>query len=207
MSLRSPSEAESTCGNSRKSRRFSPPGEMRPISAEANRGKSHLISGTSKGSFTLLLQVKKFHDIPVSTREESRESLPHPEERRFRLLAREEGSFPPWSEKNPGVPVASQEEALSRGKARGTPGSCHHSQSPQMSQSIPGKPVFPALPRLSSRGSTHTTVARGTALSESLVGKPRGKATDPLIHAKGSVTLLIQLGRKAHVHAHTRDED
>ena len=47
----------------------------------------------------------------------------------------------------------------------------------QMSQSIPGKPVFPALPRLSSPGSTHTTVARGTALWESLVGKPRGKAS------------------------------
>ena len=46
-----------------------------------------------------------------------------------------------------------------------------------MSQSIPGKPVFPALPRLSSRGSTHTTVARGTALWESIVGKPRGKAS------------------------------
>ena len=46
-----------------------------------------------------------------------------------------------------------------------------------MSQSIPGKTVFPALPRLSSRGSTHTTVARGTALWKSLVGKPRGKAS------------------------------
>ena len=46
-----------------------------------------------------------------------------------------------------------------------------------MSQSIPGKPVFPALPRLSRRGSTHTTVARGTALWESLAGKPRGKAS------------------------------
>ena len=74
---------------------------------------------------------------------------------------------------------------------------------PQMSQSIPGKPVFPALPRRSSRGSIHTMVARGTALWESLVGKPRGKATDPLIHAKGSVTLLLQLGGKAHVHAPT----
>ena len=52
-----------------------------------------------------------------------------------------------------------------------------HSQSPQMSQSTPGKPVFPALPRLSSRGSTHTTVARGTSLWERLVGKPRGKAS------------------------------
>ena len=78
---------------------------------------------------------------------------------------------------------------------------------PQMSQSIPGKPVFPALPRLSSRGSTHTMVARGTALWDSLVGKPRGKATDPLIHVKGSVTLLEELGRKAHVHAPTRNED
>ena len=48
---------------------------------------------------------------------------------------------------------------------------------PQMCQSIPGKPVFPALPLLSSRGSTHSTVARGTALWESLVGKPLGKAS------------------------------
>ena len=46
-----------------------------------------------------------------------------------------------------------------------------------MSQSSPGKPVFPAMPRLSSRGSTHTTVARGTALWENLVGKPHGKAS------------------------------
>ena len=110
-------------------------------------------------------------------------------------------------ERIPGVPVASQEEALSTGKARGTPGSCHIPRVPQMSQSIPGKPVFPALPRLSSRGSTHTTVARGRALWESLVGKPRGKATDSFIHAKGRVILLLQLGRKAPVHAPTRDED
>ena len=47
----------------------------------------------------------------------------------------------------------------------------------------------------------------GKASWESLMGKPRGKATDPLIHAKGSVTLLLQLGRKVHVHALTRDED
>ena len=47
----------------------------------------------------------------------------------------------------------------------------------QMCQSIPGKPVFPALPPLSSRGSTHTMVARVTALWESLVGKDRGKTS------------------------------
>ena len=42
---------------------------------------------------------------------------------------------------------------------------------------------------------------------ESLVGKPRGNAADPLFQEKGSVTLLLQLGRKSHVHAPTRDED
>ena len=51
-------------------------------------------SGTSKESFTVMLHLKKLPDIPVSTREEARESRPHPEETRFRLLAREEGSFP-----------------------------------------------------------------------------------------------------------------
>ena len=47
----------------------------------------------------------------------------------------------------------------------------------------------------------------GKASWKSLVGKPRGKATDPLIHANGSATLLLQLRRKVHVHAPTRDED
>ena len=47
----------------------------------------------------------------------------------------------------------------------------------------------------------------GKASWESLVGKSRGNATDPLFHSKGRETLLLQLGRKAHVHAPTRDED
>ena len=41
-----------------------------------------------------MLQLKKVPDIPVSTREKAGEFCPHPEEPRFRLLAREEGSFP-----------------------------------------------------------------------------------------------------------------
>ena len=49
-------------------------------------------------------------------------------------------------------------------------------ESPRCLSPFQGNLFFPALPRLSSRGSTHTTVARGTALWESLVGKPRGKA-------------------------------
>ena len=47
----------------------------------------------------------------------------------------------------------------------------------------------------------------GKASWESLVGKPPGKATDTLIHAKGSATVLLQLGRKAHVQDPTREED
>ena len=47
----------------------------------------------------------------------------------------------------------------------------------------------------------------GKASWVSLLGKPRGKAIDPLIHVKGSPTLLLQLGRKAHVNDPTRDED
>ena len=64
---------------------------------------------------------------------------------------------------------------------------------------------FQAEDRLTPRW--HVGHLCGKASRESLERKPRGRATDPLIQAKGSVTLLLQLGRKAHVHAPTRDED
>ena len=76
---------------------------------------------------------------------------------------------------------------------------------PQMSPSIPGKPVFPSLPPLSSRASTHTTVTRGRALWESLLGKPRGKASreshrslDP---REGKLNTAAAARRKVHLHA------
>ena len=151
---------------------------MTPNSAEASRGLSHLNSGTYKGSFTPLLQLTMYPDIPVSTREEARESRPHPEEPRFRLLAREEGSFPSvvWKE-FPAFPSHLKRRSCPQERREELQGRATIPRVPQMSQSIPGKPVFPALSRLSSRGSTHTAVARGTALWESLVGKPRGKAS------------------------------
>ena len=124
-----------------------------------------------------MLQLKKFPDIPVSTREEARESYPHPEEPHFRLLAEEVGFFPceirrefpafPSHLKRRCSPMERREELQSRPTI---------SRVPQKSQSFPGKP-FPGLPRVSSPGSTHSTVARGTALWESLVRKPRGKAS------------------------------
>ena len=150
---------------------------MRPISAEASRGYSNLTSGTYKGSFTPLLQLKKFPDMPVSTREEAREFRQYPEEPRFRLLAREEGSFPCRVGKEfPAFPSHLKWRRFPQERREELQGRSPIPRVPQISQSIPGKPVFPALPRLSSRGSTHTTVARGTALCVSLVGKPHGKS-------------------------------
>ena len=149
-----------------------------------------------------MLQLKKFPNIPVSTREKARESRPHPEEPRFRLLAREEGSFPCVVGKEfPAFPSHLKRRRSPQERREELQGRATIPRVPERSQFIPGKPVFPALPPPSSRGSTHTTVARGTALWESLLGRPRGKATDPLIHSTGSVTLLLELGRKAHVHA------
>ena len=155
-----------------------------------------------------LAATQEVPEIPVSTREEARESRPHPEEPHFCLLAREEGSFPCVVGKEfPVFPSHLKGKRSPQERREELQGRATIPRVPQMSQSVPGKPVFPALPRLSSRASTHTTVARGTALWKSLVGKPRGKATDPLIHAKASATLLLQFRRKAHVHAPTRDED
>ena len=118
-----------------------------------------------------MLRLNKFPDIPVSTREEARESRPHPEEPRFRLLAREETSFSCVVEKEfPAFPSHLKRRHSPQERREELQGRATIPRVPQMSQSIPGKPVFPALRRLSSRGSTHTTVARGTALWESLVG-------------------------------------
>ena len=153
-------------------------------------------------------QLKKFPEVCVSTREEAQEFRPHQEEPRFRLLAREEGSFPCVVGKEfPAFSSHLKRRRSPQERREELQGGATIPRVPQISQSIPGKPVFPALLRLSSRGLTHTTVARGTALWESLVGKPRGKATDPLIAEKGSSTLLLQLGRKAHMHAPTRDDE
>ena len=84
-------------------------------------------------------------------------------------------------------------------------------ESPRCLISFQGKLIslqcldFQAEDRLTPRW--HVGQPCGKASWESLMGKPRGKATDPLIHSKGSVTLLLQLGRKEYVHAPTRYED
>ena len=125
-----------------------------------------------------MLQLKKFPNIPDSTREEARESRPHPEEPRFRLQVREEGSFSCAIGKEfPVFPSHLKRRRSPQERREELQGRATIPRVALMSQSIPGKPVFPALPRLSSRGSTHKMVAHGTALWESLIGKPPGIAS------------------------------
>ena len=158
------------------------------------------------------MQLKKFPDIPVSTRDEARDSRLHPEKPRFRLLAREEGSFPcvvgkeflafPSHVKRRRSPQERREELQDQAPFPESPRYLSPFQANLFSQHCLD---FQAEDQLTPRW--HVGQPCGEASWESYVGKPRGKATDPLIHAKGTVTLLLQLGRKAHVHAHTRDED
>ena len=159
-----------------------------------------------------MLQLKKFPDIPVSTREEARESRPHPEEPRFRLLAREVGSFPCVVGKEfPAFPSHLKRRRSPQERREEYQGRATFPESPRCLIPFQGNLFslhcldFQAEDRLTPRWNVGQ--ACGKASWESLGGKPRGKATDPLIHAKGRVTLLLQLMKKAHVHAPTRDED
>ena len=76
-------------------------------------------------------------------------------------------------ERIPGVSVASQEEALSTGKATGTPGSCHHSQSPPDVSAYSRKNCFPyTASTFKLRIDSHHG-----GMWDSPVGTPRGKDT------------------------------
>ena len=81
----------------------------------------------------------------------------------------------------PGFPVASPEEALSTRKTRGTPGSCHHSQSPPCVSVHSRETCFPCTastfkPRIDSHHcstlDSPVEKPRGKASRESLEGKP-----------------------------------
>ena len=94
-----------------------------------------------------------FRNIPDSTREEARESRPQPEEPRFRLLAREEGSFPCVVGKEfPVFPSHLKRRHSLQERREELQGRATIPRVPQMSQSIPGKTIFPAQNRLSSLG-------------------------------------------------------
>ena len=159
-----------------------------------------------------MLQLKKIPDIPISTREEARDSRPHSEEPRFRLLGREEGSFPCVVGKEfPAFPSHPKRSALHRKGERTSRVVPPFPESPRCLSPFQGILFslhcldFQAEDLLTPRW--HVGQPCGKYSWESLVGNPRGKSTDTLIQANGSATLLLQLGRKAHVNTPTRNED
>ena len=126
-------------------------------------------------------------EVPRHTRLHSRGSS------RVTPISRE-APFPPPSsrggilslrgrERSPGGPVASEEEGLSTGKARGTPRSCHHPQR-QSDVSVPSRETyFPC---------TASTFKPGIDSHEggtwdSPVGKPRGKASWESLEGKTQI--------------------
>ena len=108
--------------------------------------------------------------------------------------------------------------ALNRKVERNSRGPATIPKVPQMSQSTPEDPDFPALPRLSRRVSTHTTVARMTALWEShrslyqRDGKPDTAATAreesgrACPHLRRGLTPLWRLQKYPKIHVSTGEE-
>ena len=139
-------------------------------------------------------------------------SRPHPEEPRFRLLAREKGSFPcVFGKEFPAFPSHLKRRRSPQERREELQGRATIPRVPQRLTPFQGNLFslhclnFHAEDRLTSRW--HVGQPCGKVSWESLVGKPRRKASDPLIHAKGIMTPLLQLGRKPHVPAPTRNED
>ena len=148
-----------------------------------------------------MLHLKNFPDIPVSTRKEARGSRPHLEEPRYYLVARDEGSFPCLVRKEfPAFPSHLKRRRSPQERREELQGRATIPRDPQISQFYPEEPVFPALPRFSRRGSTHTTVARGRILYDSLVGNPSGKSS------RESQRSLDPRKGKRHNAAPTREE-
>ena len=129
-----------------------------------------------------MLQLKKFSDIPVCTREEARESHPYPEEPHFCLLAPEVGSFPcvVWKEftefpsqfKRRRSPQERREELQGHATIPESPRCLCRFQENLFSLNCVD---FQVEDRLTPRW--HVGLPCGKASWESLLEKPRGKAS------------------------------
>ena len=155
-----------------------------------------------------MLQLKKFPNIPVPTREEARESRPHPEEPRFRLLAREEGSFPCMvGTEFPAFPSHLKRRRSPQERREELQGRATIPRLPQMSESIEGNLFslhclgFQAEDRLTPRWHVGQPCRKASweTLGESLKGKPqiplstRRKARHCCYSSGGKLTCMPSL--------------
>ena len=183
--------------------------------AHFHRGVSRLITSNIWNFQRVLHTLAATQEVPRHTRhqsKEARESRPYPVSPVSASYIEGRDPFPAWSGKN-----SRCSRRISRGGALHRKGERNFRvvppfpESPRCLSPFQGNLFslqcldFQAEDRFTPRW--HVGQPCEKASWESLVGKPRGKATDPLIRVKGSVTLLLQLGRKADVHAPNRDED
>ena len=150
---------------------------MRTISAEASRGFSRLITANLWNFQRVLHTLAASQEVLRHTHIHSRG--------RTRFPPISSGApFPPRSsrrgilslrrrERIPGLSVASQEEALSTGKTRGTPGPCQHSKSPPDVSVHSRRTCFP----FTASTFTPRIDSHHRDMWDSPVRKPRGKAS------------------------------
>ena len=153
---------------------------MRPISAEASR----LITPKLWNFQRVLHTLAATQEVPRHTRLHSRGSSRVPPKSRgtpFLPHSSRGGILSlPGPERIPSIPNAFQEEVLCTGKARGTPGSSHHSQSPPDVSVHSRETCFPCT---ASTFKLRIDSHHGGKW-DSPVGKPRGKASWESIEGK-----------------------
>ena len=145
----------------------------------SRRDEPHFRSGVSRLITTNLWNFERVLHTLAETQEVLRHThlhsrgrtrvLPTSSGAAFRLVAREEGSFPFVVGKEfPAFPSHLKRRRSQQERRQELQGIASIPRVLQMSQSIPEEPVFPALLQLSCRGLTHTTWN---------VGQPCGKAS------------------------------
>ena len=112
--------------------------------------------------------------------------------------------FAALSGKNSGIPVPSQEEALSTGKARGTPALCHYSKSPP-DVSVHSRGTF--FPCTASTFMLRIASHHGGTWDRP-VGKPRGKTSreshrslEPLHGKRDTAAIALEESPRACPHS------
>ena len=166
------------------SREHLPPLEKIQEALPSRRDKAHFRSGVLRVIISILWNFERVLHTLAASQEVLRHTHLH-SRGRTRVPPTSSGApFPPRSsrrgilslhrrERIPGLPVASQEEALSTGKARGTPGPCQHSKSPPDVSVHSRRTCFP----FTASTFTPRIDSHHRDMWDSPVRKPRGKAS------------------------------
>ena len=145
-------------------------------------------------------QLKKFPDIHFPMQEEHRGS---------RHNSRRAPFSPPHLKMKAHFPASSGNESQrSRRTSRGGGLNLKVDRNPSVCATIPNNPEVPVHSRYAKFPCTYLTVTQSIDLQHNSTcdspGEPREKATEPYVNSTGSLTLLLQHGRKVDLHVSTR---